>query len=220
MSSRSWMLDDALYDYLIKVSLREPDVLRRLREETMGLERSGMLTAPEESQFLALLAEILGARSVLEIGTFTGYTTLRLALALPAGGRVVTCDTSHEWTALARRYWREAGMAERIELRLGPAADTLSALKGESAAFDLAFIDADKEGYALYYQRCLELVRPGGVIAFDNMLWRGRVADPADTDEDTRAIRRLAESLHGDERVSISLVPIGDGVTLARVRAG
>lgn len=218
MTRRTISLTDALHDYLLGVSLREPEVLRRLREETGRLEQSNMQIAPEQGQFMALLVELLGARNTIEVGTFTGYSALAVALVLPDDGCVVACDVSEEWTAIGRRYWEEAGVADKIDLRLAPAAETLGALiaEGRAGAFDFAFIDADKEGQPGYYEQCLTLLRPGGLIAIDNTLWDGAVADPDVDDADTRAIRALNEKLHRDERVSLSLVPIGDGLTLAR----
>ena len=220
MSRRTEPLTDELYDYLLRVSLREPEVLRRLREETGGLEKAGMQISPEQGQFMALLVELIGARRTLEVGTFTGYSALVVALALPADGRVVACDVSEEWTAVARRYWKEAGVAHKIDLRLGPAVDTLESLLGEGHRddFDFVFIDADKVSYEAYFELALELVRPGGLVAVDNTLWHGRVIDPAETDADTEAIRRFNARLASDERVTLSLVPIGDGVSLARKR--
>jgi predicted O-methyltransferase YrrM len=219
--ARSWIMDDVVYDYLLSVSLREPDVAKRLREETGTLKRASMQIGPEQAQFMALLVEIMGARRVLEIGTFTGYSALSMARALPDDGRLVTCDVNREWTDIARRYWAEAGLAERIELRLAPAAETLAALIGDTTKprFDFAFIDADKESYAHYYEQCLKLVRPGGLIAIDNVLWSGKVIDADADDVSTRAIREFNRALHKDPRVAISLVPIGDGLTLARIRA-
>ncbi|MDX1422128.1 MAG: class I SAM-dependent methyltransferase [Kiloniellales bacterium] len=213
-------LNEAVYDYLLEVSLREPPVLARLREETAGLPRAIMQISPEQGQFMALLAELLGARRVLEVGTFTGYSALVVALALPADGRVITCDVNEETTAIARRYWAEAGVADRIELRLGPAVDTLDALLADGGAgtFDLAFVDADKTNYDAYYERGLALLRPGGLMLVDNVLWGGAVADPLHQDEDTDAIRALNAKIHGDERVSLALLPVSDGLTLARKR--
>jgi len=213
-------LNDAVYDYLLEVSLREPPVLARLREETTGLPRAIMQISPEQGQFMALLAELLGARRVLEVGTFTGYSALVVALALPTDGRVITCDVNEETAAIARRYWAEAGVADKIELRLGPAVDTLDALLADGGAgtFDLAFVDADKTNYDAYYERGLALLRPGGLMLVDNVLWGGAVADPQHEDEDTDAIRALNAKIHGDERVSLSLLPVSDGLTLARKR--
>jgi predicted O-methyltransferase YrrM len=220
MSNRTLGLDDALQGYLHASSLREPEILRRLREATARMPESNMQIAPEQGQFMALLVELLGARRLLEVGTFTGYSALWMALALPPGGSLVACDHSRAWTEMAAEYWREAGVADRIELRLGEALDTLDDLLRQAGegGFDLAFVDADKENYLNYYERCLRLVRRGGVILFDNVLWDGRVADPAADDPDTRAIRALNAALHRDERIGLSLVPIGDGLTLARRR--
>lgn len=220
MTNRTFTLSDSLYDYFASVSLREADILRRLRDETATLPRATMQIAPEQGQFLALLVQLTGARRCLEVGVFTGYSALCVAAALPAGGSVVACDVSEEWTAVARRYWEEAGVAERIELKLAPALETLDRLlaNGQSGTFDFAFIDADKPNYSNYFERSLRLLRQGGLIAVDNTLWYGRVADPENHDEDTEAIRRFNRSLHADARIDLSLVPIGDGVTLARKR--
>jgi O-methyltransferase len=220
VSNRTTPLSDALHRYLLDNSLREPPLLRRLREETAALPEANMQIAPEQGQFLQLLVRLGGLRRCLEIGTFTGYSSLALALALPADGEIIACDLSEEWTAVARRYWREAGVQERIDLRLGPAADTLRTLieAGEAGRFDFAFIDADKTGYRTYYEHCLQLLRPGGLIAVDNTLWHGKVVDASEKDSDTEAIRQFNRTLHADERIDLSLVPIGDGVTLARKR--
>ncbi len=220
MSRQTLTLNDALYDYLLSVSLREPPLLSRLREETAALPRSGMQISPEQGQFMALLAELVGARRVLEVGTFTGYSALVVALALPADGRIITCDVDEEMTAIARRYWAEAGVTDKIDLRLGPALDTLDALiaDGGAGTFDFAFVDADKENYEAYYERSLALLRQGGLMVIDNVLWSGAVADPKQQDADTSAIRALNAKLHGDERVSLSLLPVSDGITLARKR--
>lgn len=220
MSRRTTPLDERLHAYLLEASLREPDVLRRLREETAELEGANMQISPEQGQFLAFLVELAGVERILEVGTFTGYSALVMALALPPHGRLVACDVSEEWTRIARRYWRDAGVGDRVDLRLGPAAETLAELlrTGRADTFDLAFLDADKRGLDEYYERALELVRPGGLVAVDNTLWHGKVADPSVTDDDTEAIRRLNEKLRDDARVSLTLVPIGDGVTLARKR--
>ena len=220
MSNKYLPLNDQIYEYLQAVSLREHDALRRLREETARMSEANMQIAPEQGQFMALLVQLLNARKTLEVGVFTGYSSLAVALALPADGRVVACDVSEEWTRIARRYWREAGVADKIDLRLAPALDTLDALlrDGQAGTFDFAFIDADKSNYDGYYERALELVRAGGLVLIDNVLWSGRVADPAAGDEDTAAIRALNRKLHADERVALSLVPLADGLTLALKR--
>lgn len=220
MSSRTLSLDDRLTAYLRSVSLREGLVLERLRAETAHLPMAVMQISPEQGQFMALLLQLIGARRCLEIGTFTGYSALVCALALPADGQLVALDISEEWTAIGRRYWHEAGVADRIDLRLGPARESLGRLldQGGRGSFDFMFIDADKTGYSDYYEQGLELLRPGGLMAFDNVLWGGRVADPANQDADTVAIRRLNAALHVDQRIDLSLVPIGDGLTLVRKR--
>lgn len=220
MTRRTTPLSDALQQYLLDVSLRERECLRRLREETSQLEQANMQIGPEQGQFMGLLLELIRARRVLEVGTFTGYSTLAMALALPEDGRIVACDVSEEWTAIARRHWEEAGVAYKIDLRLAPAADTLRALLEEGAAesFDFAFIDADKPAYETYYELALRLLRPGGLIAVDNTLWEGKVADPDETDPETDAIRSFNLAVRDDDRVSLSLVPVGDGLTLLRKR--
>jgi predicted O-methyltransferase YrrM len=220
MSNASIGLDERLHAYLLEVGVREHEVLRGLRDETAAIPESNMQIAPEEGAFLALLVRILGARKVLEIGTFTGYSSTAMALALPADGRIVCCDVSKEWTDVARRAWTDAGVADRVDLRLGPALETLEQLlaSGEAGSFDLAFIDADKANYAGYYEAALQLVRPGGLIAIDNVLWSGRVADPEESDESTVAIRELNDAIAADERVDVSMIPLADGLTLARVR--
>ncbi|HXV25808.1 MAG TPA: class I SAM-dependent methyltransferase [Alphaproteobacteria bacterium] len=219
MSNRSIGLSDELYRYLIENSLREPDLLHRLREETARMaEVAVMQIAPEQGQFMGLLVQLMGARRALEIGTFTGYSALSVILAMPKDGHLVCCDISKEYTDIARRYWAEAGVADRIDLRLGPAIDTLDRLiaGGNGGKFDFIFIDADKENYDGYYERALLLLRPGGLITIDNVLWNGFVADPLNEEETTRAIRRLNDKIAADKRVALSLVPIGDGLTLAR----
>ncbi|MDH3900830.1 MAG: class I SAM-dependent methyltransferase [Gammaproteobacteria bacterium] len=216
MSNKTLPLDAALYEYLLSVSLREPDILERLRAETARDSMARMLTAPEQGQFMALLVQLIGARKCLEIGVYTGYSATRVALALPADGRLIACDTSEEWTSIARRYWEEAGVAERIRLHLAPAMETLDGLldAGEAGSFDFAFIDADKENYRHYYERSLQLLRPGGLIVIDNTLWSGDVADPEKQDVDTVAIRILNEFIHQDDRVEMSMLPVADGLTL------
>ena len=215
MTSKTLQLSDALHAYLIRSSLRETRIQRSLRTRTQRLPRATMQIAPEQGQFLQLLVHLLQARRILEIGTFTGYSALSMALALPRGGRIVCCDLSEEWTSIARRFWKRAGVERKISLRLGPALATLKGLRGP---FDLAFIDADKTNYANYYERCLKLVRKGGLIAIDNTLWYGRVIDRRDQSADTRAVRAFNRTLRRDRRVDLSLVPIGDGLTLALKR--
>jgi predicted O-methyltransferase YrrM len=220
MSSRTLQIDDALYAYLCDVSLREPEVLQRLRRVTAGLDEARMQISPEQGQLMALLARLINARLYVEVGVFTGYSSLAVALALPEDGRVVACDLSAQWTRIAQRYWQEAGVAHRIDLRLGPAADTLRVLETEGCAgqVDMLFIDANKEGYFGYYEQALRLLRRGGLLLADNTLWSGSVVDQADQSPDTRAIRRFNEILRDDERIDVSLIPIGDGLTLARKR--
>jgi len=220
MSNRSIMLTDSLYEYMTDVSLREPPLLLALREETSELTQRAMQISPEQGQFMALLARLTGARRCLEVGVFTGYSSLVTALALPDDGSIVACDVSEEWTAVARRYWREAGVAHKIELRLAPATETLDDLlaQGRAGTFDFAFIDADKTNYLAYYERTLALLRTGGLALVDNTLWSGRVADPEVADADTVALRHFNEVLHRDERVDLSLLPMGDGLTVVRKR--
>jgi caffeoyl-CoA O-methyltransferase len=217
MATGDLTIDDELLDYIRRVTLREPEILRRLREETSSHPYATMQISSEQGQFMALLIHLMSARKTLEIGVFTGYSSLALALALPDDGRIIACDISEEWTSIARRYWREAGVERKIDLRLGPALKTLDDLiaQGQGGRFDFAFIDADKENYANYYERALVLVRSGGLIAVDNVLWQGQVIDASVNDADTRAIRAFNESLHHDERVWLSMLPIRDGLTLA-----
>jgi caffeoyl-CoA O-methyltransferase len=217
MSRHTIQMTERLYDYLLANSLREPALLARLREETAAMPAGGMQISPEQGQFMGLLVELIGVRHYLEVGTFTGYSALSVALALPPEGTVVACDISEEFTAVARRYWAEAGVADKIDLRLGPAAETLDGLvaEGRTGGFDFMFIDADKEGYDTYYEKGLVLLRRGGLIAVDNVLWSGAVADDGNQSDDTRAIRALNAKIHADERVSPSLLPIGDGLMLA-----
>jgi caffeoyl-CoA O-methyltransferase len=220
MANKTMGLSDDLEAYVREVGAREPDVLARLREETAAIPQHGMQIAPEEGAFLAMLVELTGARRCLEVGTFTGYSSTAVALALPDDGRLVCCDVSEEWTAMARRYWDSAGVAAKITLHVAPAAETLDRLlaDGEEDSYDFAFVDADKTGYDTYYERLLRLVRPGGLIAIDNTLWSGRVLDASDADEDTVALRTLNLKLARDERVSLCMLPLADGVTLARRR--
>lgn len=220
MSNRTLNLDETLYQYLLEHSLRETALMRRLRETTARQEYAVMQISPEQGQFMALLVELIGAERIVEIGSFTGYSALCMAQALPDHGELVCCDVSEEWTDIARRFWREAGIDGRILLHIGPAIETLDRLieKGGAATFDMAFIDADKTNYLAYYERCLILLRTGGLLLFDNTLWGGSVADPQDQEADTQAIREVNDTLHEDPRVSISLLPLGDGLTLARKR--
>jgi predicted O-methyltransferase YrrM len=217
MNNRNVKLDDRLYDYLQQHSVREHPVLRELREATAGMKHAGMQISPEQGQLMALLARMVAAKRAIEIGVFTGYSSLSVALALPSDGKLVACDINDEWTSIARRHWEKAGVAGKIELRLAPAQQTLDSLiaKGESGTYDFAFIDADKSGYMGYYERCLTLLRKGGLAVIDNTLWSGAVADPAKKDADTDAIRAFNDRVHRDDRVAMSLLPIGDGVTLA-----
>jgi caffeoyl-CoA O-methyltransferase len=217
MSRIHTQLTPDLTNYIRQVALREPEVLRRQREGTDAHPRASMQTAPEQGQLLHLLVRLAGARKTLEVGVFLGYSSTWVALALPEGGKVIACDQSDEYTAQARQLWRAAGVEDKIELRLGPALDTLDALiaEGNGATFDFAFLDADKANYANYYDRAMVLVRPGGLIAIDNVLWHGDVADASQTDAETETIRAFNRKLQADERVSLSLVPLGDGLTLA-----
>lgn len=217
MANKTIGISDELADYVVRVGTREPDVLARLRRETAALPQHNMQIAPEQGAFLAMLVELVGARRCIEVGTFTGYSSTAVALALPRDGHLVCCDVSEEWTALARRFWEEAGVAAKIDLRIAPATETLDQLlaDGEEDGFDFAFIDADKCGYDAYYERLLRLVRPGGLIVLDNTLWSGKVLDQAAADEDTRALQALNAKLATDERVTLCLLPLADGVTLA-----
>lgn len=220
MSRKTLNLTDELHQYLLDVSLREPEILRRLREETNGLEMARMQIAPDQGQFMTQLTRLIGARRCIEVGVFTGYSSLCVASALPKDGKLVACDISEEWTGIARRYWEEAGVDDRIELRIAPASDTLDSLliNDGPGSFDLAFIDADKTHYDVYYEKCLALLRSNGLLLIDNVLWGGSVIDADTGDADTRAIQALNKKIHEDERVGISLVPIGDGVFMVRKR--
>ncbi|WP_409279110.1 O-methyltransferase [Pseudomonas defluvii] len=215
MTGQTLFLDDALYRYLQGVSLRETPLLARLRAETQALPEARWQVAPEQGQLLALLIRLIGARRVIEVGTFTGYSALCMAQAMD-GGHLLCCDLPGDYNATAQRYWQEAGVAERIALRLGPALQTLATLDAE--AFDLIFIDADKANYPRYLEEALRLLRPGGLVVFDNTLWSGRVLQVVPDSEDTRAIQALNAALKGDLRVDLSLLPLGDGLTLCRKR--
>ena len=218
--SRHFSFDEPTYNYLVKTSVRESEVARRLREETQKMPMAQMQIGPDQGQFLQLLVQSIRAKKTLEVGVFTGYSSLWVALGLPDDGQIVACDVSEEYTAIGRRYWKEAGVDQKIDLQLRPALETLDELlaKGEADSFDFAFIDADKSNYDNYYERALRLVRVGGLIAIDNTIWSGRVADPNKTDTDTVAIRKLNEKLHRDERVTLSMLTVGDGLTLAMRR--
>lgn len=220
MTNRTLNLDDDLYRYLLEVSLRETPLLRRLRDETAKLTNAQWQIAPEQGQFMALLVRLCGARRIIEVGTFTGYSALCMAQAMSADGRMICCDIPGDYNATAERYWREAGLAGRIEQRLAPALDTLAALEaeGQAGSFDLIFIDADKANYPAYYEHALRLLRQGGLILFDNTLWSGRVLQQNPDSEDTRAIQALNRTLKDDARIDLSLLPLGDGLTLCRKR--
>lgn len=215
MSLRTIDLTEEILDYVRRVGVREHPVLARLREETAPMEMAQMQIGPDQGAFMALLVKLIGARQILEIGTFTGYSSTAMALALPDDGRMVCCDVNEEWTAMARRAWADAGVADRVDLRLAPAVETLASLDDDS--FDMAFIDADKPSYDDYYEGCLRVVRPGGLLVLDNTLQGGRVVDPS-PDANARAIRALNDKIHSDERVDMVLLPFADGLTLARVR--
>ncbi|MGB8698844.1 MAG: class I SAM-dependent methyltransferase [Thermosynechococcaceae cyanobacterium] len=220
MSNKTLNLNDQLYDYLLSVSLREPEILAKLRAETARHPRANMQISPEQGQFMALLVELMGAQKTLELGVFTGYSSLVTALALPPDGKLIGCDVSREFTDIARPYWEAAGVAHKIDLRLGPALKTLDQLlaEGQGESFDFAFIDADKTNYKNYYELVLQLLRPGGLIAVDNVLWSGAVAQPEVQDDDTIALRAFNQHVLTDARITLSLVPIADGLTLARKR--
>jgi caffeoyl-CoA O-methyltransferase len=219
MNTRTISLDNYTYDYLVTNSVREHPVLAELREATRTHAHAGMQIAPDQGQFMALLVKLIGARRTLEIGVFTGYSSLAVALALPDDGHILACDINDEYTKVARKFWQRAGVAHKITLVLAPALETLNArlAAGEAGSYDFAFIDADKTGYDDYYERCLQLLRPGGLITVDNVLWSGAVARPS-KDADTKALQAFNRKLHGDERIDVSLLPVGDGLTLARKR--
>lgn len=218
MSNKSINLTDNLYQYLLNSSLREPELLKSLREETAKLPSANMQIAPEQGQLMALLVQLMGAKKTIEVGVYTGYSALAVAMALPDDGQILACDISEEYTAVARRYWQHAKVANKIDLHLAPATETLEQRidEGEDSTFDFAFIDADKGNYAKYFDLCFELLRPGGLIAIDNVLWNGAVIDQQNQDADTCAIRAFNQQLLSDDRVDISMVPIADGLTLAR----
>lgn len=220
MSRSSFLLDEALARYYADVAVRESGWFAELRAETAKMPNARMQIAPEQGQFLAMLVKLIGARRCIEVGVFTGYSALAVATALPEDGELLACDVSEAWTAVARRYWEKAGVAGKIRLVLAPALQTLDAElgAGRSGAYDFAFIDADKTGYAAYYERCLQLVRRNGLVAVDNTLWSGRVADPKVRDADTEALRAFNTAVAADERVDLCLVPIADGLTLLRKR--
>jgi predicted O-methyltransferase YrrM len=220
MSNASMGLPEDLQAYLVRHGVREAEILKRLRDETAQLPQHNMQIAPEQGALLALLIELTGARRCIEIGTFTGYSSLVVAMAMPADGTIVCCDISDEWTSVARRYWAEAGVADRVDLRLGPAIETMDELLagGAEGTFDFAFVDARKKEYPEYHERVVRLLRSGGLAAYDNVLWGGGVVDESMQDEETLGVRRLNERLAADERVSIAMLPVADGVTLARKR--
>jgi predicted O-methyltransferase YrrM len=220
MSRSTIEVDERLENYIREVSLRESDLKEELRQKTGQMDMGMMQISPEQGQLMGLLAELTGVERAIEVGTFTGYSAICVAETMPRQGQLVACDVNEEWTAVARDYWERAGLDEIIELHLRPAGETLEALldAGEREQFDFAFIDADKTNYDLYYERCLELVRPGGLVCVDNTLWSGSVADPDETSDDTEAIRALNEKMGRDDRVTVSLVPIGDGFSVARKR--
>ena len=218
MGKTTLNLDNTLYEYLLNVSVRDNPVQKALREETDKLEWGRMQISADQGQFMAMLVKLVNARKAIEVGTFTGYSALVVAQAIPEDGVLVACDINEEWTSIGKRYWELAGVADKIQLRLAPATETLSHLleTGQRGTFDFAFIDADKENQLDYYELCLQLIRPGGLITVDNVLWGGDVANPANQKTDTVAIRTFNQFVHLDKRVDISLVPIGDGLTLAR----
>ncbi|HTY21512.1 MAG TPA: class I SAM-dependent methyltransferase [Desulfomonilaceae bacterium] len=221
MSKGLIKVSEPLYDYILAVSLREPDILKRLREETAPYPHSFMQISPDQGQFMALLIKLIAATRTIELGVYTGYSSLCVALALPPDGKLIACDVNEEWTSMARRYWTEAGVAHKVDLRLAPAMDTLDSLlaDGLAGSFDFVFIDADKENYDGYYERSLELLRPGGLIAVDNVLWSGRVLDSDGDDADTASIKAFNSKLLSDDRIFLSMVPIADGLTLALKRS-
>ncbi|MBT8135526.1 MAG: class I SAM-dependent methyltransferase, partial [Gammaproteobacteria bacterium] len=218
MSRKANFLDEPLYDYLVSVSVREDELLARLRAETAPMQMATMQIAPDQGQLMALLASLTGARRAIEVGVFTGYSSICVARTLPSDGHLLCCDVSKEWTSIAQRYWKEAGVADRIELVLAPASETLQRRldAGAAGSYDFAFIDADKENYDNYYELCLQLLRRGGLLVLDNVLWSGRVMNADKEDAETQALHALNQKLHADERVDVSLLPVADGLYLAR----
>ena len=216
MSNRTLSIDDRIYDYLCDVSINEPELLRQLRDETAQIEYSVMQISPEQGQFMSLLIKLMGAKRAIEIGTFTGYSSICVASAMPEDGKLICCDISPQWTDIAEKYWALAGLENKIDLHTQPAEQTLQMLidDGAEESFDFIFIDADKQNYIKYYEMALRLLRKGGIIAIDNTLWSGAVADPENIEPGTRAIRRFNDMLKDDDRVSQSLLTIGDGLTL------
>lgn len=220
MTNKSLNLTNEVYNYLLDNSLREPVVLEKLRKETAKIEEHNMQISPEQGQFISFILKLINAKKTIEVGVFTGYSSLITAMSLPKEGKVIACDISEKWTFIAKKYWKEAKVDKKIELNIAPASETLSNLidKGASGKFDFAFIDADKTGYRNYYELCLKLIRQGGVIMFDNVLWSGRVADESCKEEDDIALRELNKFLHHDERVDLSMLPLADGITIVRKR--
>lgn len=220
MSNRTIAITESIYQYLCDHSLREDPILKDLRDHTYDMEERAMQIAPEQGQFMQMLVKLIGAKNTIEVGVFTGYSSLAIALELPEDGRIVACDVNTQYTSVAEKYWDSAGVRKKIDLRIGPAKDTLLELINAdlTGTFDFAFIDADKINYDHYYELCLQLIRPGGLITVDNVLWGGAVSDDAINDVDTNSIRALNDKLHKDKRIELSLVPIGDGLTLAMKR--
>jgi len=217
MSIRNFYLDENIYEYILNNSLRDLPILKKLRDETRKMPDGRMQISSDQGQFMGFLVKLTNTKKIIEVGTFTGYSSLVMALALPENGQILSCDISEEYTAVARRFWHEAGVSNKIQLLLGLAEETLEELikNGEAGTFDMAFIDADKVNYKIYYENCLDLLRPGGLILIDNVLWSGKTANPDETDDDTVAIRELNLFVHNDKRVDLSLLPVGDGLTLA-----